>query len=216
MANYSGNLGNVGNLTVTGALSLGNVSNIPVANSSNAYYGAVIDSTGKLVKEPTVASLSPVNDNTLTTPPTSPAVDDAYLVPATGATGAWLNHGNEIATWDGSAWVFYTPTNGDTTSVLTGTNAGKTYTYNGTAWAVNTSPTYSGLPLYNYVNTSAYTTGTIVVYNNTLYQATKSVTANSWSNNKANFKYVAVGQITDGTANATVIAYTNQNSVGRC
>jgi hypothetical protein len=50
------------------------------------------------------------------------------------------------------------------------------------------------------------------VYNNTLYQATKSVTANSWSNNKANFKYVAVGQITDGTANATVIAYTNQNS----
>ena len=42
---------------------------------------------------------------TLTAPPSSPAVGDAYLVPV-GASGAWEMQVGKIATWDGNIWVY--------------------------------------------------------------------------------------------------------------
>lgn len=43
-----------------------------------------------------------------TSPPAAPVVDEFYIVKAT-ATGAWAGHDNEIAYWDGTAWVFTAP-----------------------------------------------------------------------------------------------------------
>jgi len=45
---------------------------------------------------------------TTTTPPVSPSVGDAYLVPA-GATGAWSAHQDDIATYTPRGWVFEVP-----------------------------------------------------------------------------------------------------------
>lgn len=52
-----------------------------------------------------------VKDRDLTAPPGSPVAGDAYI-PATAATGAWLGKENQIAVWDGSAWVFGVPREG--------------------------------------------------------------------------------------------------------
>ena len=52
-----------------------------------------------------------VKDRDLTEPPTTPNVGDRYLV-ASGATGDWTGHDNEIAEYDGSAWQFTAPNDG--------------------------------------------------------------------------------------------------------
>lgn len=49
-----------------------------------------------------------VLDRNLATPPATPSAGDTYIVAAT-ATDAWLGHEDEVAIWDGAAWVFYTP-----------------------------------------------------------------------------------------------------------
>lgn len=71
-----------------------------------------------------------VKDQNLTTPPTGPAVGDRYIIPS-GATGAWLSKTGQIAEWDGTAWAFYTPSEGWTCWV---DDEDKIYTFNGTAW----------------------------------------------------------------------------------
>ncbi|MBE3576869.1 MAG: DUF2793 domain-containing protein [Limnochordales bacterium] len=71
-----------------------------------------------------------VKNRTTTTPPTTPAVGDRYIVPA-GATGAWNGHTNEIAEWNGAGWVFYTPQTGWTCYV---DDEQKIYSWNGSAW----------------------------------------------------------------------------------
>lgn len=82
----------------------------------------------------------PVIDNTLTSPPSDPAGGDNYIVP-TGATGAWSGQTNNIAEYDDDAgsWSFYTPVTGDKRIITEGTNAGNTYTFNGTAWTMTSS-----------------------------------------------------------------------------
>lgn len=81
------------------------------------------------------ANLSPVIDNTFTSEPFGlPSLDDSYIV-ASPATGLWAGQDNNIATWDGEQWIFYMPMVNDTTTVLTGTNAGNIYSFNGTIWA---------------------------------------------------------------------------------
>jgi hypothetical protein len=52
-----------------------------------------------------------VIDRDLTAPPGSPTSGDTYI-PAATATGDWAGHEDEIALWDGSDWVFYTPRTG--------------------------------------------------------------------------------------------------------
>ena len=57
--------------------------------------------------------------NRTTTDPTTltPSDGDAYIV-GPSATGDWATHDDDIAVYDGSAWVFYTPVNG-WTAVIT-------------------------------------------------------------------------------------------------
>lgn len=43
--------------------------------------------------------------------PATPAEDDSYIVPA-GATAPWDTHEGEIATWDGTDWVYTMPEEG--------------------------------------------------------------------------------------------------------
>ncbi|AAQ63342.1 tail fiber protein [Burkholderia phage BcepNazgul] len=72
-----------------------------------------------------------VIDNTLTVPPSSPAEGDRYIVGKSPApTGAWANHGDDVAAFLGGAWAFYTPKLGWTAfSGSTGR-----VEWNGTAW----------------------------------------------------------------------------------
>jgi hypothetical protein len=78
-----------------------------------------IPTTVVLTPAQIAASLVPASNSgptvissTLTTPPSTPADGDRYIVP-TGATGAWAGHAGMMAVWDaslvsGSAWVFLT------------------------------------------------------------------------------------------------------------
>ena len=54
------------------------------------------------------AALDVVLDKDQSSPSGSPSTDDCYIVKAPG-TGDWLNHDNEITQYDGSGWVFTTP-----------------------------------------------------------------------------------------------------------
>jgi trimeric autotransporter adhesin len=96
-----------------------------------AYSNLVIDNaSGAIRKAPVINKLSDVIENTVGTPPGSPASGDAYLVPVSPVpTGAWAGLSNQIATWNGSSWTMYSPANNDQTSVQTGANAGKVYVY---------------------------------------------------------------------------------------
>lgn len=71
-----------------------------------------------------------VKNRTTTTPPSSPAVEDRYIIPSS-ATGAWSGKANQIAEWNGSSWVFYTPQVGWTCYV---DDEQKVYSWNGTEW----------------------------------------------------------------------------------
>ncbi|HEY9664123.1 MAG TPA: DUF2793 domain-containing protein, partial [Allocoleopsis sp.] len=63
-------------------------------------------------------------------PPGGPAVGDRYLV-GTAPTGAWAGHANEVAEWDGLAWVFTVPVANDTVFI---SNTLSSKRFNGTAW----------------------------------------------------------------------------------
>lgn len=72
-----------------------------------------------------------VLDRDLTVPPGSPATGDRYIVAAT-ATGDWATHDNEIAEWDGSAWVFTVPEEGFTLYV---TDEDRELVFGTTTWS---------------------------------------------------------------------------------
>ncbi len=93
-------------------------------------------------------NLEPVIENTITDPSTlSPNFGDAYLVPV-GAIGTWAGQDNNIATWDGSQWLYYTPLALDITTVLTGLNAGNVYQFDGASWVLITSTSPTATPFY--------------------------------------------------------------------
>ncbi|HTM78343.1 MAG TPA: DUF2793 domain-containing protein [Devosia sp.] len=52
-----------------------------------------------------------VESRTLSVPPASPLLGDAYIV-GPGATGVWAGHDNEIAAFQSGAWLFYDPAPG--------------------------------------------------------------------------------------------------------
>lgn len=66
----------------------------------------------------------------LAEPPVSPTAGDRYLVIAT-ATGDWVGHEDDIAEWDGSAWVFTTPNKGFAVWIE---DVGRQKNFNGTGW----------------------------------------------------------------------------------
>lgn len=74
----------------------------------------------------------PVKDKDLCTPPATPSTGDRYIVCSGGATDAWAGHENDIAEWDGIAWVFSTPSEGWVTWVE---DENTYYIFNGTSWA---------------------------------------------------------------------------------
>ena len=152
------------------------VRNVPTALSTSPYFYAVFDSQGRIKIEPSVNTLSPVLDNTITTPPTTPGVDDAYLIP-TGATGTWTSNVNKIATWSGATWSYYTPVTNDKTTVQTGTNTGLTYTFDGTTWVL--SSVKNQLKVYNWLLTDNYKATDLVIYNNAIYQANGDIPVNT-------------------------------------
>lgn len=80
---------------------------------------------------------SSILDNAVTNPATITDFGGAYIVPATGATGAWAGKANQIATTSdgGATWVFTTPTAGMRRQVAGGANAGTVYRWDGTTWA---------------------------------------------------------------------------------
>lgn len=93
-------------------------------------------------------SLDPVIENTITDPLTlNLEYGDSYLVPI-GGLGVWTGQDNNIATWDGTDWVYYTPIIGDITTVLTGTNAGNVYEFDGTTWTLIASTSLTATPFF--------------------------------------------------------------------
>lgn len=74
-----------------------------------------------------------VIDKDLTTPPGAPANGDRYLIPPTGATGAWSGHANKLALWDNqiSAWLLIAPLEGWRTTVQ---DEDADYIFNGSTW----------------------------------------------------------------------------------
>ena len=49
-----------------------------------------------------------VKDRTTTTPPSSPAEGDRWIIPS-GATGVWAGKANQIALWTDAAWTYFVP-----------------------------------------------------------------------------------------------------------
>lgn len=65
----------------------------------------------QLVINSALSTLLPVKSNAISTPPVSPTLGDAYIV-ATGGSGAWASHDDDVAKWNGTAWIFTDPTEG--------------------------------------------------------------------------------------------------------
>jgi hypothetical protein len=78
--------------------------------------GWVFVETDPTSPRPTLAAefQGPVIQMDLTAPPGGPTAGDRYIV-ATGGTGDWAGHDNEIAEWDGAAWLFTAPAEGMST-----------------------------------------------------------------------------------------------------
>lgn len=72
-----------------------------------------------------------VKDRDLATPPGSPAAGDTYIV-AASPTGAWAGKAKDVAVWDGTAWVFYTPRTGWVTFIE---DENKLSAYYSSAWS---------------------------------------------------------------------------------
>ena len=93
-------------------------------------------------------SLDPVIENTITDPSIiDPEFGDSYLVPI-GAIGTWSGQDNNIATSDGTDWVYYTPSLGDITAVLTGINAGNVYEFDSVNWIVVATTSTTATPFF--------------------------------------------------------------------
>ncbi|OPA76612.1 hypothetical protein BVG16_15635 [Paenibacillus selenitireducens] len=72
-----------------------------------------------------------VGSRVITIPPGSPTLNNRYIIPA-NATGVWAGKTNQIAHWNGTSWIYYTPTISWAVYVH---DENKNYTYNGTSWA---------------------------------------------------------------------------------
>ncbi len=74
------------------------------------------------------------------TPPASPTLDQVYIVGAT-PTGAWTGQNNNLARWDGAAWVFDAPRDKEAHLVEAEL---ATYSWNGTKWVKVATASTSG------------------------------------------------------------------------
>ena len=74
------------------------------------------------------------------TPPVTPTLDQVYIV-GTTPTGVWVGQGNNLARWDGAAWVFDMPRDKEAHLVEAEL---ATYTWNGTNWIKVAAASTSG------------------------------------------------------------------------
>jgi hypothetical protein len=86
--------------------------------------------TSRLLTVPGTPAQPPVISR-LNNPPGTPTNGDRYLI-GTSPTGAWGSHGNKIATYSESAWVYDAPVNGWDVFVTT---EGTVYLFRGGVWA---------------------------------------------------------------------------------
>ena len=68
--------------------------------------------------------------NSITNTPPAPTVGDLFIV-GTAPTGAWAGQANNLAYWDGAAWVFEAPQSGESHLVE---SLSETWHWSGTAW----------------------------------------------------------------------------------
>ena len=83
-----------------------------------------------LIKISVLISLS-VIDRNLATPPGSPSNGDTYIVAASG-TDAWAGQDNNIAYWNATEWIFYTPEIGQSAYIV---DEDVRSTYKSTGWS---------------------------------------------------------------------------------
>lgn len=87
-----------------------------------------------------------VKSATIAAPPGAPADGDCYLIPASGATGAWAGKGNQIARWttalSPAAWEFYVPRPGWRGRVVTPASA---LYFDGAAWKPDSQSSGAGV-----------------------------------------------------------------------
>lgn len=111
-----------------------------------------------LIVNPVIQRLGAVGGNTagiqdkdLSTPPTLNSTTDVgktYIIGGS-PTGAWTGRANQIAYWNGVAWVFYIPAEGWRVAVL---DEDTDYRFNGTTWVVQTNTAFSGGSLTSALN----------------------------------------------------------------
>ena len=70
-----------------------------------------------------------------TAPPGSPAESDSYIIP-TGSPVSWAGTANQIASYIGGAWSYFTPLEGVSVWV---NDINATYTYDGAAWVAGSA-----------------------------------------------------------------------------
>lgn len=71
-----------------------------------------------------------VISRTIFTPPTTPTLGDRYIV-GPSATGAWAGQEGNIATWNGTAWLFTVPRSGWQAFVIA---EKREFAFDGAAW----------------------------------------------------------------------------------
>jgi len=121
-----------GSIAFTANQSMGGYKLTNLANGVNpgdAVNKAQLDLVSSLVQQfEWLASVLSV----ATTPPSNPSTGDRYLINGTGQ-GAWSGHDNQIAEWNGSSWIFTTPTAG--TFVSADNEPSKLYLFDGSSWS---------------------------------------------------------------------------------
>lgn len=73
--------------------------------------------------------------STTAEPPASNSSGDRYLVPASGAGGAWAGYEDHITIYDGENWLLLPPKNGWRVYVI---DTGEDQLYSNSSWAVLT------------------------------------------------------------------------------
>ncbi|MEO5808019.1 DUF2793 domain-containing protein [Devosia sp.] len=99
-----------------------------------------------------------VKSRTIATPPGSPMLGDAYILPAS-PTGAWAGHATEIAVWQNAAWSFLDPANGWQAYIE---DAQAIVVFQSTAWVALAGNGAAGVPMVG-INTGADSTNRLAV-----------------------------------------------------
>lgn len=118
--------------TLAGAIAMGSnkITGIatPTASGDAATYEWVVEQINQRLRG--LDWQESVIDKDLATAPGSPTTGDRYIIAGTG--GGWsAGTTNDIAEWDGSAWVFSTPNEGFLTRVM---DEDLLYVHDGTNW----------------------------------------------------------------------------------